>query len=80
MGWSIDLVRNKLDDIFANMERKYQVTHPGGSTSTIMIQHEGDIPPPGVVKSIVALFPEFVYVDFVPNSTFPIGSSIVEKH
>jgi len=80
MGWSIDLVRKELDSIFTNMERQYDITHPSSSTPIILIRHEGDIPPAGVVKSIVALFPEFVYVDFMPNSTFPLGSSIVEKH
>ena len=80
MGWSIDLVRKDLDSIFANMGREYDITHPGSSTPTIMIRHEGDIPPAGVVKAIIALFPEFVYVDFVPSSHFPLGSSIVEKH
>jgi len=80
MGWSIDLVRKDLDSIFANMGVEYDITHPGSSTPTVLLRFEGDMPPPGVVKSMVALFPEFVYVDFLPNSTFPIGSSIAEKH
>ncbi len=80
MGWSIDLIRKELDSIFTNMEREYDITHPGSSTPTILIRFEGDMPPVGVVKAITALFPEFVYIDFVPNSTFPLGSSIVEKH
>lgn len=80
MGWSIDLVRSELDNIFSNMDRQYDITRPGSSYPLIMIRHEGEIPPKNVVKSIVSLFPEDVYIEFVPNTTFPIGSTIAEKH
>ena len=80
MGWSIDLVRKDLDTIFKNLEKQYDITHPGGAGQVVLLRFEGDMPPHGVIRSIAGLFPEFVYVDFLPNQTFPVGSSIAEKH
>ncbi len=76
MGWSIDLYREELDSVFGNMGKKYQIKMVGAEIPWVMIQFEGDMPPTNVMKTIVAPFPESVYVEFVPNSTFPIGSSI----
>jgi len=80
MGWSIDLIRPDLDVIFKNMERQYDITHPETSSPTMMVRFEGDMLPKGVLISIVKLFPEFVYIHFMPNQTFPVGESIAEKH
>lgn len=80
MGWSVDLVRSDLDTIFSGMERQYDITHPETSSPTIMIRHEDDMLPKGVLVSIVKLFPEFVYLHFMPNQTFPVGESIALKH
>lgn len=80
MGWSVDLVRPDLDALFKGMEREYDITHPETSSPTIMIRHQGDILPIGVVRIIAKLFPEFVYLHFIPNSVFPVGESMAEKH
>lgn len=80
MGWSIDLVRRDLDKIFSNLKRQYDITHPGGAGQSVLLRFEGDIPPHDVIKSITFLFPDFVYVDFLPNQNFPLGQSIAQKH
>ena len=79
MGWSIDLYRSELDAIFTGLEKQYSVQHVDAFNPTIRIMYEGEIPLT-TMKYIVGMFPEIVYVNFVPNSTFPIGSSIVETH
>ena len=80
MGWSVDLVRPDLDTIFTGMERQYDITHPETSSPTMMIRFEGNLPPIGVLQSITKLFPEFVYLHFMPNQVFPVGQSIATKH
>lgn len=79
MGWSIDIHKPDLDAIFTGLEKQYTIQNISGETPAIRILYEGEIPH-GVMKHIVGLFPEFVYVNFVPNSTFPIGQSIAETH
>lgn len=79
MGWSIDTMKPGLDAIFANLNKQYTIFHVEATQPTIMIKHEGEIPVT-VMKTIVGFFPEFVYVNFVPNTTFPVGQSIVETH
>lgn len=79
MGWTIDLFRTDLDSIFKGLEKQYTIQHVEATQPTIRIMHEGDIPR-NVMKGIVAMFPDFVYVNFVPNSTFPIGTTIMETH
>ena len=75
MGWSIDLAREDIDTLFSNMGKQYRLTHVGAETPMVMIQYEGEMDTK-VKRTIVNLFPEFVYIEFVPNSTFPVGSSI----
>jgi len=79
MGWCVDLYRPKLDTIFAGLEKQYSIQHVEATNPTIKIAHEGEIPL-GTMKAIVDMFPEFVYVNFVPSSTFPLGQSIAETH
>ena len=79
MGWSIDIYKADLDSIFAGLKKQYTIQNINAETPAVMIKHEGEIPL-NVMKGIVAMFPEFVYINFVPNSTFPVGSSIAETH
>ena len=79
MGWSVDLYRTDLDSIFAGLKKQYDIQHVEATNPTIMIKHEGEIPV-SVMKTIVGFFPDFVYVNFVPNTTFPVGQSIAETH
>lgn len=78
MGWSIDIVKRDLDSIFAGLEKQYRIQHAEATQPTVMISHEGEIPL-NVAKNIVGMFPEFVYVNFVPNTTFPTGA-LAETH
>ncbi|KKN60906.1 hypothetical protein LCGC14_0527050 [marine sediment metagenome] len=79
MGWSIDLIRPGLDTIFGNLKKQYTVQHVEATNPTVMVKHEGEITL-SIMKRIVGMFPEFVYMNFVPNSTFPTGQSIAETH
>jgi len=79
MGWSIDLYKPDLDAIFAGLEKKYTVQYVDANIATVRIMHEGEMPRT-TMKLILGMFPEFVYINFVPNSTFPVGSSIMETH
>ena len=79
MGWSIDLYRSELTEIFKGLEKQYSVQHVDAFNPTVRIMYEGEIPLT-VMKFIVGMFPETVYVNFVPDSTFPIGQSIAETH
>lgn len=80
MGWSIDTIRPGLDATFASLDRKYTVQHVEATQPTVMIQYEGEEIPSSVMKTICAFFPDFVYVNFVPDTTFPIGQSIAKTH
>lgn len=79
MGWSIDIHKPNLDKIFESLGKQYTIQHVEATQPEVMIRHEGEILL-AIMKSIVALFPDFVYVYFVPNSTFPTGQSITETH
>ncbi len=79
MGWSIDTVRTELDATFKGLGARYKIQHVESTQASVMIQHEG-IVPPTVIKFIVSLFPEFVYVNFVPEASFPEFQETVETH
>ncbi len=80
MGWSIDTIRGDLDAIFRGLEKKYKIQHVESTQASVMISFEGDMPPPNVIKNIVASFPDFVYVNFVPNSTLLEVEDQAELH
>ena len=80
MGWSIDLHKADLDSTFAGYERKYSIQYVEATNPTVRIIHEGDMLPVTTMRRILDMFPDFVYVNFVPNSTFPTGQSIAETH
>ncbi|MBA7716308.1 hypothetical protein ES703_125378 [subsurface metagenome] len=79
MCWSIDLRKGDLDVIFQGLGKQFTAQHVEATNPTIRILHEGEIPLT-TMRYIVDMFPEFVYVNFVPNSTFPTGQSIAETH
>ena len=79
MGWSIDTVKVELDAIFAGLKVRYGIQHVESTQASVMIRHEGVIPPT-IITHIVALFPEFVYVNFVPNSEFAEFQETAELH
>ena len=69
MGWSVDIVRPKLDTIFKEAGRKYRVTRPQSSQQAVVVEYlstddDKDIAPRFKLR-IAELFPDFVYIDFV---------------
>ena len=72
MGWSIDVVRPELDDIFKEAKRYYRLTHPQSASVSVIVEYSGDRDLPIRYKSrIVELLPDFVYVQFINNATAP---------
>lgn len=70
MGWSEATAIPELSRIFKHLKLKYTMRRVQQASGTIvMIEHEGEIDIPSVRK-ILGLFPDFVYVEFVPNSNF----------
>lgn len=77
MGWSLDLYRPELDAIFNNLKLRYSMSHPDSPVPTVIIRHEGELPFK-VVQSVTNIFPNFVYVNFMPSMT--IVENPVEEH
>ena len=69
MGWSIENIKPQLNVIFGGEGKRYRMQHPNALSPRVYIQHEEEISTE-VKDTIVALFPEFVYVDFFPNMSF----------
>ena len=69
MGWSIENIRPQLDVIFEKENKRYSMQHPNALSPRVYLQHEGIIPTE-TQHEIVALFPEFVYIDFFPDMSF----------
>jgi hypothetical protein len=76
MGWSVDTQQLKIERIFRKVKRKCKVTHPESPDPTILIQYEGKRVGVDVMQSVVELFPDFVYVHFVPDTIFPEESKV----
>lgn len=72
MGWSVEIIKPTLDAIFKEHGIKYDITHPDAMSPMVYITYEGKVSPE-VIKFVVDLFPEFVYVDIKPT-TFPVDS------
>ena len=70
MGWSVDDKQVAVQLIFKKRGRKVKLTHPESPYPTVLVQYEGDPVPMSTLSSIISLFPEFVYVHFVPNTPF----------
>lgn len=74
MGWSIDLVRGKLDKVFKNLDANYEIQHPDTNYPTIYLTYDKDLPLQ-VMKYIATLFPDDVYIYF-QMSTFPVEKQL----
>jgi len=71
MGWSELTAAPELDRIFRKLKLKYamrRVLQPG-TNPVVQIQHEGKLPIP-IINDILALFPESVYIEFLPDTVF----------
>lgn len=65
MGWSIDLLVPKIDEIFGKV--RHEVVMPDAVRPYVYFNYEGEI---NIVlkEKLVALFPPDVYVIFHPNT------------
>jgi len=71
MGWSEKVFAPEIDAIFKKAKLKYtlrRVLQPG-TNPVIQISHEKELDVPQM-REIVDMFPDFVYVEFVPNTIF----------
>ena len=73
MGWTIQIHKKILDEIFTEQKKVYSVTYVSSLHPTVIVAHEGTIHA-STMRKIVELFPEFVYVDFQPNTLFSVGT------
>ena len=71
MGWSIDTQQLAIERIFKKQKRKCKITHPEAAQPEVIIQYSGESLRLDVLNSIVQLFPEFVYIHFVPETISP---------
>jgi len=76
MGWSIDTQQLAIERIFKKQKRKCKITHPEAAQPEVIIQYSGESLRLDVLNSIVELFPEFVYIHFVPETIFPENKPI----
>ena len=70
MGWTELTARPDVNRIFKKLKLKYllrRILEPSGYT--IQIMHEGELSIL-TVKEIIVLFPDFIYIEFIPNTPF----------
>ena len=65
MGWSIEIVKPQLDKILK--ENEYRIEHPDALSPRVNIYYNGEIDRLAM-REIVALFPDFVYINFMKES------------
>jgi len=73
MGWSEFTAKPELEKIFKNLKVKYAKRRVLQPSPVIQIHHEGELDIP-TIKEILDLVPDFVYVEFVPNTSFSDGN------
>ena len=73
MGWSLYAVEKELNAIFKERKKKYSATYIASVYPQVIIDYEGEMSL-AALKAIVALFPEFVYVNFHPGTLFSVGT------
>lgn len=67
MGWSIDIVKPRIDRLLRPWLKnsvQYKVSHPDAMSPRVNFVYTGSMSQ-GQMEGIVALFPEFVYVNFM---------------
>ena len=75
MGWSIDTARIELNRIFREAKRSYRLTRPQSAQISIVVEYAttdtDDDLNNRFKQRIIALFPDFVYIDFIPVPVKP---------
>ncbi len=69
MGWSDYTARPAVEKIFKRAGKKCRLSWVSATYPQVRIQYEGRITFT-VANEILALFPDFVYVEFVPDTKF----------
>ena len=73
MGWSIQVHKKEFENIFLRKKGEWSVQYIESSSPKVVVEYEGEIPV-SLKKEILTLFPDFVYVDFHPNTLFSVGT------
>lgn len=78
MGWSISVAEPDIRRIFRKLKKQYKLTHPESPHPTVLLQYEGDDIDVEIKRWILLLFPESVYVNFIPDTVFPSPQPVIE--
>ena len=76
MGWSISIVESQIDKILRPWLRnsvQYKLTHPDAMSPRVNFVYTGLMNEEQMTR-IVALFPEFVYVNFMKEKADSIST------
>ena len=69
MGWTVATTRPEIDKIFKHLNSKYTMQRVDAPYHMVRIQSEKKIPI-RFMRQIIELFPDSVYIEFVPNTIF----------
>ena len=69
MGWTTSTARPEIDRIFAELGSRYTMQRVDAPYHMVRIQYEKKLPIRYVIQ-ILELFPDHVYVEFVPDTIF----------
>ena len=70
MGWTETTARPEVERIFKKANLRYIMKRVVEPYPVVQIEHEKTLSI-SAVREILSLFPDFVYVEFVPNIRFP---------
>jgi len=71
MGWSVDNKVFQVERIFRKQKRRVKLTRPESPYPQVYISYEGKRVSVEVMDEVIALFPDFVCIHFVPEYLFP---------
>ena len=76
MGWSISIVESQIDKIlrpWLNNSVQYKIEHPDAMSPRVNFIYTGKINEEQMIR-ITALFPDFVYVNFMKEKADSIST------
>lgn len=69
MGWTIATARPAIDKIFKHLNLRYTMQRVDAPYHMVRIQHEKKLPM-RYIQEIILLYPDSVYIEFVPDTVF----------
>ena len=69
MGWSVEAAEPQIAAMFRKLKMRYRITHPESPHPTVNIMFDGDELDIEVMQKMQDLFPDSVYVKFIPGYT-----------